>query len=106
MNIVNQISNFTKENRYTEIFCEIKNIISDRNNLKILSFGCSTGEECKTLCSYFPDALITGYDICEDIINKNILNNQNKNIIYTNNSNDLLLNKYDIIFCMSVLEIG
>lgn len=102
--LLNQKSNTTKYNRYPNIFKEIQSIINKPD--KILSFGCSTGEECKTLSDiYFPDSKIVGLDINIDIIKNNINNNNNKNIEYFNNINNLNENycKFNLIFAMSVL---
>lgn len=100
----NQLSNYTKYNRYPEIFKEIKDIINEPD--KILSFGCSTGKECNTLSDlYFPNSKIVGLDLKEDIIKDNILNNKNQNIEYFNNIDDLKIkyDKFKLIFAMSVL---
>ena len=56
-----QIPNTTALNRYPEIFACAANAAPDAR--RILSFGCSTGEECVTLASYFPAAQIVGTDI-------------------------------------------
>ena len=56
-----QIPNTTALNRYPEIFACAANAAPDTR--RILSFGCSTGEECVTLASYFPAAQIVGTDI-------------------------------------------
>ncbi len=96
----NQYSIATNYNRYPEIFSEISKL--ETNPKKILSFGCSTGEECNTLSDlYFKDSQITGIDWFQSVINKNILNNKNENIYYKYklDTND----KFDLIFCMSVL---
>ncbi len=96
--IRNQISNATYYDRYPFLF----KYFSSNNSVKILSFGCSTGEECKVLSDkYFPNAEITGVDIDSGIIGSNITKNKNDKIKYF----DKLPNniKFDIIFCMSVL---
>jgi tRNA G46 methylase TrmB len=53
--------NTTALNRYPEIFTAAA--AAAPNAQRILSFGCSTGEECVTLASYFPSAQIVGTDI-------------------------------------------
>jgi hypothetical protein len=71
----------------------------------ILSFGCSTGEECFSIREYFPYARIFGTDI--DRLNISIAKRRNKdqNIIFFHNKEvDVrLFGPYDIIFCLSVL---
>ena len=44
-----QVSTFTKENRYPILFKQIAEELKDIENPKILSFGCSTGEEVFSL---------------------------------------------------------
>ena len=44
---LNQNHTTTLYNRYPKVFQEIKDIVIDPKN--ILSFGCSTGEECITM---------------------------------------------------------
>ena len=97
----NQISNATSINRYPHLFHEIKSIIPHPN--QILSFGCSTGEECITLHNfYFPGTKIIGLDINQQIIKSNIIKNQHKNIQYYSELENIN-NKSDLIFANSVL---
>lgn len=101
----NQISNVTHYNRYPEIFKAVVNIKKDHKDLSILSFGCSTGEEVRTLREmYFPQSHITGVDINTEIIYTNRLENKDENINYLIpmelKAKQLLFN---VIFCMSVL---
>lgn len=93
MTQINQSNNYTQYDRYPEIFEEVKKIVND--NKKILSFGCSYGQECLTLKNkYFLDSEIDGYDI-----NNNIKVCPNINFYSDYNK----LKTYDLIFCMSVL---
>ena len=64
-----QVSAATLYNRYPDVF-ECAQEVAEFNfrgvnrPLNILSFGCSSGEEVKTLHElYFPSATITGVDI-------------------------------------------
>ena len=99
--IQNQKSNATKYNRYPEIFREVKQII--HSPMQILSFGCSTGEECNTLHElYYPNVKIIGLDISENIIKENIKKNKYKNIEYYSKLENIT-EKSDIIFANSVL---
>lgn len=58
-----QISGDTGEDRYPEIFRFVRDTIGDSPDVRLLSFGCSTGEEVFTLRRYFPGAAIDGADI-------------------------------------------
>lgn len=53
----------TRRDRYPLAFQFARRWLGDRDDLRILSFGCSSGEEVLTLCSYFPNAAIRGIDI-------------------------------------------
>lgn len=53
----------TYHDRYPEIFQQMRERIGDGANLRILSFGCATGEEVFSLRCVFPLANITGLDI-------------------------------------------
>ncbi|WP_084362110.1 class I SAM-dependent methyltransferase [Robertmurraya korlensis] len=72
----------------------------------MLSYGCSTGEEVLTLRSYFPTAQIIGADI-----NKRSLETCRKlpvdekiSFIYSTPSEIKKHGKFDVIFCMAVLQ--
>ena len=63
-----QESHATKMNRYPEVFTNVQCVskwtdgVRDplKKELKILSFGSSTGAEARSLRSYFPSAIIHG----------------------------------------------
>lgn len=55
--------NETSFNRYPRIFHFTCEKLLDNDALRILSYGCSTGEEVFCLMKYFPRAEITGLDI-------------------------------------------
>src|SRR5262245_40070421 len=54
-------SSRTTLDRYPELFRAASQQMPDAT--RILSYGCSTGEECATLTRYFPAAEIVGTDI-------------------------------------------
>jgi chemotaxis methyl-accepting protein methylase len=60
---LHQTTALTAMDRYPRIFSACRDFFGDRQDLKILSFGCSTGEEVLTLRRYFPSAFITGAEI-------------------------------------------
>ena len=55
--------NETQPDRYPGIFRFVQKALGAQSELRILSFGCSTGEEVFSLRSYFPRAAIKGIDI-------------------------------------------
>lgn len=53
----------TQEDRYPELFQSIRQVLADIPQTRLLSFGCSTGEEVFSLARYFLQAHIRGVDI-------------------------------------------
>jgi len=103
-----QLTSTTAVNRYPELFAEVQKIfLSSRNNVEplILSFGCSTGEECFSLREYFKDAKIIGVDINNRNLRKASRKNNDARIkfLFSSTENIEKEGKYDLIFCLSVL---
>ncbi len=102
-----QISNYTSSNRYPELFNFAKDFFhgEGRSKIKILSFGCSTGEECFALAGYFPGSQITGVDINKSNLTLARKRNTNPDISFLLSSQDIIKNNgpYDLILVMSVL---
>ena len=55
--------NDTAPDRYPRIFSFVQETLGAQSELRILSFGCSTGEEAYSLRRYFSRAAIKGIDI-------------------------------------------
>lgn len=53
----------TRADRYPLVFHFLRCQLRDRDDLRLLSFGCSNGDEVFTLRRYFPDATIKGIDV-------------------------------------------
>jgi SAM-dependent methyltransferase len=53
----------TSYDRYPEIFRYVRTHLDDASPIRVLSIGCSTGEEVFSLRYYFPRATIKGIDI-------------------------------------------
>ncbi len=58
-----QTSSATRKNRYPQLFQIVAKELGGNSNPKILSFGCSSGEEVFSIKEYIPDAELTGVDI-------------------------------------------
>jgi hypothetical protein len=62
-----QVETTTGEDRYPKVMALCAQISPSlqpqRSPQRILSFGCSSGEECHSLASHFPEAQIVGTDI-------------------------------------------
>lgn len=59
--IEHQTNGATSFDRYPELFAYLQRA-NEVKRPRIMSFGCSTGEECWTLRKYFPTAQIVGVD--------------------------------------------
>jgi len=106
-----QTTQSTHYDRYPHVFRGTKIIIEKDfsalgRTLEILSFGCSTGEEIKSLKDkYIPDANYTGVDVNEQALIKarELLKNY-QGVVFANSIHfKLENNRYDVIFCLSVL---
>ncbi|QOI97187.1 MAG: class I SAM-dependent methyltransferase [Flammeovirgaceae bacterium] len=102
-----QLTSKTYSDRYPLLFTEASKAIgdTDKKPVKLLSFGCSTGEECFSLKKYFPAARIIGADInrLNLLIAKHRNSSPDISFIYSKPKNLLQAAPYDAIFCLSVL---
>lgn len=100
-----QLTSVTASDRYPELFNEVRSLVSDKHKISILSFGCSTGEECFTMESYFPSSTITGVDINKSNLRKANRKNKSNNIKFLYSTPETIIQngKYDLMFCLSVL---
>ena len=102
-----QDANTTSYDRYPREFYIARALARTirKQQLKILSFGCSTGEETVSLLNVFPDDNIVGLDISPFVIRKARENNSADGKITYDISSAETLQKYgpyDLIFAMSV----
>lgn len=58
-----QTYNYTLPDRYPWLFQFAAASLGAASNLRLLSFGCSRGDEALTLRKYFPNAAIKGVDV-------------------------------------------
>jgi tRNA G46 methylase TrmB len=101
-----QFSNFTQIDRYPDLFQMAKQNFSDIEQPKILSFGCSTGQEVATLSTYIPHASIVGIDIntwCLKEANRKYAS-ENRRFFHSLSSEFLSLHDFDAIFCLAVFQ--
>lgn len=95
-----QMSHMTKSERFPKIFDSAKEFCPDAK--RVLSFGCSTGEEAFSLAKRFPDAEVVGVDIDFYSVQTARKNNKEKDRIFFHT--DLgATGKYDVITCLMVL---
>jgi len=103
---LHQVANFTKMDRYPLLFNACRMYHINKPTLRLLSFGCSTGEEVLTLGQYFPQAQIVGVDINPwNIKTAQQRGDQPRMSFYhTDDPAWQILNEYDAIFCLAVLQ--
>jgi hypothetical protein len=98
-----QTEAWTGLNRYPEIFAAASAALPDAR--RILSFGCSTGEECVTLANYFPNAQIVGADVnVLSLIQAMKHRSDRIRFVYASDGKLSRLGSFDALFCMSVLR--
>ncbi|MEH7495076.1 class I SAM-dependent methyltransferase [Neobacillus niacini] len=103
---VHQTTSLTYIDRYPSIFSACREYLNYKQDIKILSYGCSTGEEVLTLRRYFPNAQIIGTDINKsslDICRKLSVDDK-ISFIYSEPSEIQKHGPFDAIFCMAVLQ--
>jgi hypothetical protein len=100
---IHQVSNQTGFDRHPRIFAAAASVARDAR--RILSFGCSTGEECVTLKMYFPNAEIIGADINPLNLWKARHRYGSDGIRFVHAGKRSLTSQglFDVIFCLMVL---
>ena len=106
-----QPCNLTLIDRYPRIFAFVQSQLGKDNELRILSFGCSTGEEAVSLRRYFPRAIIKGIDINPGNITrarKHVRRRPDAALQFevADSTGAEKVSSYDAIFCMAVLRHG
>lgn len=69
----------------------------------VLAFGCSIGIECVEASGRFPEALVYGYDIDSDVIEKATKEHGSSYIKFVSNITDLPVHAFDLITVNNVL---
>ncbi|MBL4702491.1 MAG: class I SAM-dependent methyltransferase [Phycisphaeraceae bacterium] len=103
---LHQVANFTKMDRYPLLFNACRMYHINKPALRLLSFGCSTGEEVLTLGQYFPQAQIVGVDINPWNIKtaQQRCDQPRMSIYHTDDPAWQMQDGYDAIFCLAVLQ--
>jgi SAM-dependent methyltransferase len=101
---IHQVSGRTGFDRYPQIFAGAARVAPDARH--ILSFGCSTGEECATLKMYFPRATVIGADLNPLSLYKarRQYGSDSVNFTYAHDLALKLRAPFDAIFCLTVLR--
>lgn len=103
--------NDTRPERYPPIFRCVQSRLGEDSAVRILSFGCSTGEEVLSLRRYFPRAFIKGIDVNPGNIAACIRRTRRSGdtrLVFETASSTAVepAAAYDAIFCMAVLRHG
>jgi SAM-dependent methyltransferase len=101
----------TRSDRYPVIFRQVRAMIGDGADRRLLSFGCSTGEEMFSLHQLFPQAGITGIDINPRNISigrgkAQKLGLDHLEFIAAGSTHDQPSESYDVVFAMAVFRHG
>lgn len=95
----------TSEDRHPALFAEIKRQLAGHAEPRLLSFGCSTGEEALTLHRYLPMAKIDAIDLNGRAIAIATRRVRTDRISFSHRG-DPPGKSYDAILCLSVLRHG
>lgn len=93
-----QPNHMTRVERFPKIFDRAKEL--QPRAKRILSFGCSTGEEAQALAKRFPEAEIVGVDIDYHSIVRARKNNKNPNLCFHDELSGL--GKFDLVTALMV----
>jgi hypothetical protein len=101
-----QISHFTLENRYPDLFEICCDYMKEHKSPYILSFGCSTGEEVSSLGDYMPKVLIVGTDISKWCIKECIKKHKDSRFIFLHSKSKKFekTKNFNAIFCLAVFQ--
>jgi len=103
---LHQTEPFTCMDRYPQIFETCRRFFTGRPDIRILSFGCSSGEEVITIRRYFPDARIVGAEI--NPISLALCLKQpfddRMSFVLSDPVTIARQGPFDLIFCMAVLQ--
>jgi SAM-dependent methyltransferase len=106
-----QAYSHTLPDRYPWLFEFAKANVSKSADVRLLSFGCSRGEEVFTLRKYFPEAFIKGIDIARSNISRcearaRAEEATGMTFAVAANTEAEPAGCYDAIFCLAVLCLG
>lgn len=102
---------YTKPDRHPEIFAFVRERISANAAPRLMSYGCSTGEEPFSLRRYFPQAEIIGIDINPRSIvvcrkKQDQSGDTRMRFELAGSPEKEQKGSYDAVFCLSVLRHG
>lgn len=92
--------------RFPRIFRICRDYLGGRENLRILSYGCATGEEVFTLRNYFPHAFIAGAEINRRSLSVAKRRSTDDRVVFLEPDARRIraLGPFDAVFCLAVLQ--
>lgn len=101
----------TSPDRYPELFAFARSQVGDGPEVRLLSFGCSRGDEVASLRHYFSTATIKGIDISRGNVRecrrrRDLTNDPRITFARAGDARAEPLSHYDAIFCMAVFRHG
>jgi hypothetical protein len=101
-----QLETYSCDDRYPVLFEQCRQYFMGRSSLKILSFGCSTGEEVFTLARYLPEAKVVGVDINPWCLKQCTRKNHSGQLSFFHSRSQEFADStgFDAIFCMAVFQ--
>ena len=101
----NPVKRYLQRQRLKEVAKKRTQTLDNQSHLHILDFGCGNAELYKYLKESFPSFSYIGYDPSEKYIEEARYNVQlTANDALTFDKNEILDNKYDLIFSLEVFE--
>ncbi len=93
-------------NRYPGLFRQCRLRFAEHPNPRILSFGCSTGEEVRSLAKHLPQAVIVGVDINDWCLSECWRKDPHHRHTFLHRLSAEFEREpaFDAIFCMAVLQ--
>lgn len=101
---VGQYSHITGMNRYPRIFDSLQALLKGAAEPRVLSYGCSSGAEVRTVREHLPRARVHGYDVLTRIIEENSAKNDDAMVEYIRSPFDLQAASYDAVLVLGVLS--
>lgn len=100
---------YTLPDRYPWLFDFARSSLRDIPEPRLLSFGCSTGDELVSLRRVFPNAIIRGLDICPPAIRecrRRLASDERVTVAVACDPCGEPPDAYDAVFCLAVLCHG
>jgi len=103
---LHQSTPLTWMDRYPEIFSVCRDYLIGKPDLRILSYGCATGEEVLTLRNYLPAAFIVGAEINRHSLAVSRQRKVDDRIVFLESDRAKIRETVplDAIFCLAVLQ--